>query len=431
MNGSRLSQSALIELVLMAGMLLVFMPAIADEGELEEPERKSPPEVMQLEPPLDVPTPDTDDHEARPDTDSAGTVDAVDSFMLLDAAVAPGTLRRLSWYATENTAGLSEATPVLVAHGEKPGPTLCLTAAVHGDELNGIEIVRNLLYEVEPERLNGTVIGVPIVNLYGFRHGSRYLSDRRDLNRYFPGDPEGSMASRIAHSLFESVIQHCDYLADLHTASFRRANMPQLRANLNNDAVLDLTKGFGATVVLHGEGPDGSLRKAATDVGIPAITLEAGEPMRVQPREVSHGIKALHSLLNYLDMMQRFSFWGEPQPIYYESQWVRAENNGILTSTVELGARVDEGELLGRVIDPITNSRSEIRSPVDGRVIGMALNQSMRPGYAAYHIGIHKTEDELVDMNDLKSDAAKSETSETSEQDKSNIRDVKEMEPTE
>ncbi len=372
----------------------------SDEGELETVERGTPVAEKKPDEPSVAPQEETDaadDKSTESEEQADEQVPAVKAFRLLDSDVAPGSLRRLAWYPNENSAGLAEATPVIIAHGQKSGPTLCLTAAVHGDELNGIEIARNLLYDINPERLNGTLIGVPIVNLYGFRLGSRYLSDRRDLNRYFPGNEDGSSASRIAHSLFQSVIKHCDYLVDLHTGSFQRANLPQLRADLNNADVLNLTKGFGATVVLHGEGPEGSLRGEATKAGIPTVTLEAGEPMRVQSEEVEHGVKALRSLLNYLGMVSRFSLWGEPQPIYYESAWVRAEENGILTSTVTLGSQVSEGELLGKIVDPITNSRSEIHSPVDGRIIGMALNQSMRPGYAAYHIGIQKSEDEIVE----------------------------------
>jgi uncharacterized protein len=316
---------------------------------------------------------------------------------LLDSEIPPGTLRRLSWYTSENLAGLTEGIPVLVAHGTSPGPRLCIVAAVHGDELNGIEIVRTLLHELSPAKLSGTVIGVPIVNLYGFRQGSRYLADRRDLNRYFPGRPGGSAASRIAHSFFNSVVINCDYLIDLHTGSFHRTNLPQIRADLNNEGVLHLTKGFGATVVLHGKGVRGSLRAAAVKAGIPALTLEVGEPMRYQPDEVAHGVKGLRSLLNHLGMVSTFRFWREPQPTYYRSSWVRADNEGILRSSIKPGQSVKVGDLLGTIIDPITNARSEIRSPHNGRVLGMSLNQTMMPGYAAYHIGIRKTEEELME----------------------------------
>jgi hypothetical protein len=333
----------------------------------------------------------------------------VPPFRLLDSEVPAGTMSRLSWYASETLTGLAEATPVLVAHGVEPGPRLCIIAAVHGDELNGIEIVRSLLYGLDPAKLSGTVIGVPIVNLHGFRQGSRYLADRRDLNRYFPGNPRGSSASRIAYSFFNSVVVHCDYLVDFHTGSFHRTNLPQIRADLNNYGVLHLTRGFGATVVLHGRGRNGTLRGAATMTGIPSVTVEVGEPMRYQPEEVAHGVKAVRSLLKHLGMVSSFRFWREPQPTYYRSNWVRADSEGILKSKVRLGQNVNKGDLLGSITDPITNTRSEVRSPHNGRILGMALNQTMMPGYAAYHIGIRKTEEELVEETSLDDTATEDE----------------------
>ncbi len=380
-------------------LLLIFtlavLPAVADETESEEIEyREQPQETVQ---PDTLVSPEPDEATGSDYVEEPVAPVEMQPFRLLDSEVPPGTMRRLSWYTSETLTGLTEATPVLVAHGLGPGPRLCIIAAVHGDELNGIEIVHSLLYGLNPAKLSGTVIGVPIVNLYGFRQGSRYLPDRRDLNRYFPGNPRGSSASRIAYSFFNSVVIHCDYLVDFHTGSFHRTNLPQIRADLNNEGVLHLTRGFGATVVLHGKGRTGTLRGAATKAGIPAVTVEVGEPMRYQPDEVAHGVKALRSLINHLGMVSTFRFWREPQPTYYRSNWVRADNEGILKSSVKIGQIVSEGELLGTITDPITNVRSEIRSPHNGRILGMALNQTMMPGYAAYHIGIRKTEEELVE----------------------------------
>lgn len=317
-------------------------------------------------------------------------------FVMLNSEVPPGETRRLAWIASESFSGISVPTPVLVSHGTKTGPTLCLTAAIHGDELNGIEMVRRVLYGLDPQKLSGTVVGVPIVNLFGFRRSSRYLPDRRDLNRYFPGDPRGSSASRIAHSFFEEIIKKCDYLVDLHTGSFHRTNLPQLRADLSNPEVLKLTQGFGATAALSNNGQVGTLRRAATDTGIPAVTLEAGEPTRFQPDEVAHGVKGIHTLLNKLGMLKRVSLWGDPQPIYYASDWVRADTGGILFSRVNLGDEVEKNQILGTVTDPITNNRSEIRAPQSGRILSMALNQVVIPGFASFRIGIEKTTDEVV-----------------------------------
>src|SRR5690606_10179010 len=191
---------------------------------------------------------------------------------------------------------------------------------IHGDELNGIEVVRRVLYTVDPAKLNGALIGIPIVNLQGFRRSSRYLPDRRDLNRYFPGNPQGSSAARIAHSLFHEVMAKCDALVDLHTGSFHRTNLPQLRADLTNPDVAALSKGFGATVVLQSRGARGSLRRAAADAGIPAVTMEAGEPMRLQEEAVSHGVKSIESLLDSLGMLKTRSIWSRKvEPVFYKS----------------------------------------------------------------------------------------------------------------
>jgi predicted deacylase len=317
---------------------------------------------------------------------------------VLGTEVPPGSAQRLSWSATELFEGVPVSTPVLVVNGTFPGPTLCLTAAVHGDELNGIEMVRRVMHDIEPEKLSGAVIGVPIVNVQGFRRGSRYLPDRRDLNRYFPGNPDGSAAARIAHSFFSNVVAHCDALVDLHTGSFERANLPQIRADLRNPDVVTLTQGFGSMVILHSTPAVGTLRYAATRAGIPAVTLEAGGPSQLELGEVKLGVKGVETLVNTLGMMRKRRLWGDPEPVYYRSSWVRADNGGILLSDVSLGSTVRKGDLLGTITDPMNNARSEIRSPYSGRVIGMARNQVVMPGFAAFHVGI-ETDQAPVEEN--------------------------------
>ncbi len=324
---------------------------------------------------------------------------------LLASELPPGKLIQTTWSAGESLHGASIPTPVLVANGIEDGPTLCVTAAVHGDELNGIEAVRRLMYSLKPDKLSGTVIGVPIVNLQGFQRHSRYLSDRRDLNRFFPGNPRGSVASRMAYSFFNDVIVHCDGLVDLHTGSFHRTNLPQLRADLHNADVLALTKGFGATVILHSSGGHGTLRRSAADAGIPAVTLEAGEPLRLQEDAVEHTVKALFTLLDTMHMYDKRSLWGNPEPTYYSSAWVRADQGGILLTEVKLGRRVKAGELLGTVTDPISNEQVPIEAPYPGRVIGMALNQFVMPGFATFHLATEAQIEEASDQEHFHSNA--------------------------
>jgi predicted deacylase len=248
------------------------------------------------------------------------------------------------------------------------------------------------MHDLNPQELAGAVIGVPIVNLQGFRRASRYLPDRRDLNRYFPGNPRGSAASRIAHSFFTEVIEHCDALIDLHTGSFDRANLPQIRADLRNPDVVTLTHGFGATVVLHSEPAEGTLRHAASHAGIPTVTLEAGGPSELELREVMHGVKGIETLLNTLGMVDKMRHWGDQQPVYYRSTWVRANRGGILLADVSLGGTVRRGDLLGTITDPMNNARTNLYSPYSGRVLGMARNQVVMPGFAAFHVGIQAAE---------------------------------------
>ncbi len=312
-----------------------------------------------------------------------------ESLVLFDTVVPAGTTTRLAWSPKVSFLGVSAPTPVLVVNGVKPGPTLCLTAAVHGDETNGIETVRRVLYSIDAKKLSGAIIGVPIVNLEGFRAGSRYLPDRRDLNRFFPGNSTGSAASRIAFSFFKEVISQCDMLIDLHTGSFGRTNLQQVRADLGAPGVKDLAEQMGRIVVVQSRGARGTLRRAAVEKGIPAVTLEAGAPNELDKVVVEESVKSVKNAMSGLGLLSSRKWLRRTDaPVYYKSSWVRASEGGFLISEAKLGASVQPGELLGVVTNPITNQRSEIRSPTVGRIIGMALNQVMQPGYAAYHLGI-------------------------------------------
>ncbi len=327
------------------------------------------------------------------------------SKFILDAEVKPGTSVRLTWNSETAVGGFSEETPILVVNGATPGKTLCLTGAVHGDELNGIEMIRRVIFEIDPTKLTGTIIGVPVANIMGFRRNSRYLPDRRDWNRYFPGNTRGSSASRLAHSFFTKIIMHCDALVDLHTGSFHRTNLPQLRADLSDERVARLAQSFGVIAVLNGRGNPNSLRAAAVSAGIPAVTLEAGEPMAMQSEVVEEGVKAINTLLNKAGMYGKPQRWTRIAPVYYRSAWVRANQSGILFSKATLGQRVKEDDVLGTVTDPITNARTTIKSPYTGRIIGMALDQVVLPGFAAYHIGIQTPEAILIEESQLNESA--------------------------
>jgi predicted deacylase len=318
---------------------------------------------------------------------ASGTWRAIE---LLRRTVAPGEKRRLQFPTGRDFGGSTLDIPVLVVRGERPGPTLCLTAGIHGDELNGVEIVRHVFEHAEPRGLDGMLVGVPIVNMHGFRRGSRYLPDRRDLNRYFPGKPAGSTASRTAHALFTEVVRFCDALVDLHTGSLERTNLPQIRAAITRGRVRELALAFGVGVVLEGDGPGGSLRDAAVKAGIPAIVYEAGQPGRFEDEEIARGVEGVRHVMANLRMVHGT---GRPRPVpvvFRRTRWVRTGSGGILRTDRSLGDQVTAGEVLGTVTDPITNERSSIVAPAAGRLIGMAIPQVVLPGFAAFNLGTHE-----------------------------------------
>jgi hypothetical protein len=309
-------------------------------------------------------------------------------FELLGQPVEPGERRELQLPIGEGFAGSVVSTPVIALRGVAPGPTLCLTGGIHGDEVNGIEIVRRILMQTEPRQLRGAVIGVPIANLHGFRRSSRYLPDRRDMNRHFPGRVNGSAAARIAHQLFAEVILRCDALVDFHTGSFHRRNLPQVRADLTRKEVYDLAVGFGAEIVVHTVGMRGTLRRAAAEAGVPAITYEAGRPMEFREDEVARGVAGVRRVMAHLGLTDGGRTRIRAADIFYSSRWVRANDGGIFLSSVELGERVKTGQPMGFITDPISNERTEVVSPYGGRVIGVAVNQVVMPGFAAFHVGV-------------------------------------------
>ena len=334
---------------------------------------------------------------AAPATDIEAT-ELITPFQMLDRFVLPGTRQRLSWRPPDGIGRGELPSPITVVHGAKPGPVLCLIAGIHGDELNGIEVARRIGEEVDATRLSGTLIAAPIVNVFGFTRNSRYLPDRRDLNRHFPGTRSGSIASRLAHGFFNDVVRRCDALVDFHTGSFQRSNLPQIRADLTNPEVLEFTRGFGDTLVLHSPGSRGMLRLAAVGTGIPAVTFEVGAPHFLEEQHIAPAADAIRSLMHRMGLLASEAHAGEAPvtPIYQDSSWVRTNAGGFLFSEVQLGQQVKPGERLGHVVDPITSRRSEILAPFPGRILGMSLNQQVLPGYAAFHVGRLSSEQQAV-----------------------------------
>jgi hypothetical protein len=312
------------------------------------------------------------------------------SIELLDSSVEPGDKAQLSFFAEHSFIQEALDIQVFVARGANPGPTLCITAAIHGDELNGVEIARAVFEAADPDELSGTLIALPIVNVWGFRSGNRYLADRRDLNRAFPGSTSGSMAGRIAHAVFDRVIRHCFALIDLHTGSDERTNLPQIRADLDNDRVSELAMHFDIGVVIGGGGPAGSLRGAANAAGIHAILYEAGGPGRFESDEIARGIEGVTNVMEYLRILGDLPPEPDPQDVFARTHWVRATGGGIFLTPLQPGAHVKQGEVLGVVTDPMTNRKDSIEAPMEGTLVGMAYSQVVLPGFGLFHIAAHE-----------------------------------------
>lgn len=324
----------------------------------------------------------------------ASAAERSDSLQLLGREIAAGTRVKFPFIPDRSFEASYLNMPIFVARGLTPGPTLCLTAGVHGDELNGVEVARRAFARIDPVKLRGTLIALPAINAAGVRTGTRYLSDRRDLNRAFPGREGGSVGSLIAHSFTTNVLNHCDALVDLHTASNQRANLPQIRADISDPAIRDLAIHFGLGIVVAGSGPDGSLRREAVKAGIPAIIYEAGEPFRFQVDEIERGVQGVENVMAYLGMTEQAEREIPDSRIYERSRWIRVARGegGFFFPTAELGDKVQVGNMLGTIVDPFTDESYELISPMAGEIIGMAVPQPVLSGYALFHVAWHDSE---------------------------------------
>ncbi|MBZ0173416.1 MAG: succinylglutamate desuccinylase/aspartoacylase family protein, partial [Phycisphaerales bacterium] len=216
--------------------------------------------------------------------------------------VGPGDSASLSIVISEDYAGEDVSIPVQVWRGNKDGPTVCITAAVHGDEINGTGAIRHIISQRPFKIIAGTLVLVPVVNMPGFQRHTRYLPDRRDLNRSFPGSTTGSLAARMASSFFGKVVTRCDYGIDLHTAAVRRTNFPNVRADMTSDRLAGFARAFGTELIVSGKGPKGSLRASACKIGCATLILEAGEVWRVEQGVVEYAVRGIENCLRYLGM---------------------------------------------------------------------------------------------------------------------------------
>jgi predicted deacylase len=279
--------------------------------------------------------------------------------------------------------------PLSVQHGSRPGPKIFVSAALHGDEIIGVEIIRRLLRSQEIRSLAGTLLAVPIVNVMAFLQQSRYLPDRRDLNRTFPGSESGSLAARLANLFLKEVVNRCEYGVDLHTGALHRPNLPQIRCDLANPATLKLARSFGAPLLLNSNPTPGTLREYTTKKGIPVLLYESSEALRFDETCIRIGVQGVLNVLAELGMAER-KVYAPPrlvEPVVAKSStWVRATTSGIMRHQASLGDEVKPGQTLGVIGDPFGDNETPIVSPTDGVIIGRLNLPLVYEGDALFHI---------------------------------------------
>ncbi|MBN8542939.1 MAG: succinylglutamate desuccinylase/aspartoacylase family protein [Alphaproteobacteria bacterium] len=279
--------------------------------------------------------------------------------------------------------------PVAVVRGNEDGPTLFISAAIHGDEINGVDIVRRLLRHKALKQLRGTLITIPIVNVFGFNDKSRYLPDRRDLNRSFPGEEHGSLASQIAYIFRTEIVEKCTHGIDLHTGAIHRRNLPQIRADLTNPQNLILAKAFGTPVMLNASPRDGSLREMVREKQIPMLLYEAGTALRFDAKAAKTGVEGILNVMRTIGMLPEAPL-SQPQEVFIakSSHWVRAPISGIFLARKKLGEHVKRGDVLGIITNPFGDHEHLITSPYEGIIIGNSLLPLANEGDALFHIAV-------------------------------------------
>lgn len=278
--------------------------------------------------------------------------------------------------------------PIHVFRGKSPGPCLCITATIHGDEVNGTEIARRLIKKAVLKKISGTLIVVPILNIYGFLYQDRYLMDRRDLNRSFPGSQKGSLASRLAHLITSELLSKATHCIDLHAGSLQRTNLPQIRADLENNKIIDIAKSFSIPVILHAKHRDGSMRQFAHDKQIPFLLYEGGEASRFDEFAIRSGVNGILNVMHALGMitLKKRHHTNVNPMIAKESYWIRASQSGLLHPVKQLGKLVRKGEYLAKIANPMDKEEYKVYSPLEGIIIGKSNTPLIHEGAAIFHI---------------------------------------------
>ena len=316
---------------------------------------------------------------------------AAEPFTYQGGRVDPGETQNLRYTVTETYLGDPVRMPVTIVNGDQEGPTVFLSAAAHGDELNGVEVVREVAHEWDHTGLKGTLVCLPVLNVPGFIAQQRYLPIYdRDLNRSFPGDPESTSAKRMAHSIFHNFIEPCDYGLDFHTSTRGRTNMLHVRADMADDAVARVANAFASNVIIDKEGPSGTLRGEATEAGTPAITIEMGEAHRFQREFIDPALGGVRSVLAEFSMLDTATVawpgWRTVIAGSAEKTWIRADAGGLVDMHADRGELVHEGERIATIGNPFKTDDTEVRAPFTGLLVGVLENPVVYPGNPLCHL---------------------------------------------
>lgn len=290
---------------------------------------------------------------------------------------------------------------IQVIRGRREGAHMFLCSTLHGDELNGIEIIRRVVDKVPPDRLRGMLITAPIVNVFGLINHSRYLPDRRDLNRAFPGSLKGSLAARLAHLVMKEIVEHCTHGIDLHTGSNDRINLPQIRGDLDDEETRRCAEAFGARVMMQSSLRDGSLREAATKEGRHVLVYEAGEAMRFNHDAIEVGVRGVLNVVKALGMLTGKRSPRRRRSIEVESLgWVRARQSGFLHLNVSLGQFVSRRQVIASIQDPFGETRSVMRAQREGVVISHTKSPLVHRGDAVIHLAAPASQNDNDDSTE-------------------------------
>jgi len=296
----------------------------------------------------------------------------------------------------------------IVVHGKSPGPTLLLTACIHGDEYNGTEIIRRILRHPTLRKLHGTLIAVPVVNRPGFVTRSRYMPDRRDLNRLFPGSPTGPLGSRLARVLSDQLLPLSDVVIDLHTGAVNRPNLPQIRVTVDDDEALELAKSFAPPVILVAPKRESSLRGTCRDLGKAVLLFESGEALRLDTPSIRYGVQGVLSVMRHMGMLSskyKSAKIKNAPIVSTKSYWERAPRGGIFTPLAPLGRVVTEGSVLGFIADPYGTAETEVTCTRSGIVIGRTNDATADEDDGLFHIALTDKLDSAEDRMALTSEA--------------------------